>query len=125
MSSARVSAALRAGLLLVLVCVCAGLQLAPVGATKNAARPCAPHVAPPAAYESGHAGGGEADTVEASVLHRDRRRPATAPAPGAARQPVTHAVPLADRPADRPGGTDTRPRPLRSHDSSALQVFRC
>ncbi|MFC8276744.1 hypothetical protein ACFUJR_30300 [Streptomyces sp. NPDC057271] len=126
MSSVRVSSALRAGLLFVLALVCAGLPLTPVGSTTHLPRPCAQHVAPAAAFESAHAGGGEADIPGGSVLHRDRRRPVTATA-GLPGPPLVSrdVAPLADSPTGRPGGTETRPRPHDRHDSSALQVFRC
>ncbi|MFF5933708.1 hypothetical protein [Streptomyces sp. NPDC012508] len=125
MSSVRVSAALRTALLLVLALVCAGLQLTPVGPATQLHRPSPQHVAPAAAFESAHAGGGEADIPSGSVLHRDRRRPVTATAGLSGPALVARAAPLADPPASRPGGWDTRPRPLDSHDSSALQVFLC
>ncbi|MFD0142545.1 MULTISPECIES: hypothetical protein [unclassified Streptomyces] len=125
MWSVRVSAALRAALLLLLALVCAGLPLTPLASATQLPRPCAQQVAPTSAFESTHAGGGEAGIPGGSVLHRDRRRPVTATAGLPGPPPVARAVPLADPPAVRPGGTDTRPRPHDRHDSSALQVFRC
>ncbi|MEU6988489.1 hypothetical protein ABZ946_34585 [Streptomyces sp. NPDC046324] len=125
MSSVRVSTALRAVLLLVLALVCAGLPLTPVGSATQLHRSCTHHVAPAAAFESAHAGGGEADIPSGSVLHRDRRRPVSATAGLPGPPLVARAAPVADPPAGSPGGTDTRPRPLAPHDSSALQVFRC
>ncbi|MFF9912357.1 hypothetical protein [Streptomyces sp. NPDC013457] len=125
MWSVRVSATLRAALLYALVLVCAGLSLSPVASATQLPRPCAQQVAPAAAFESAHAGGGEADTSDGSVLHRDRRRPLAANAGLPCLPAVTRTVPLVDASAARPGGTDTGPRPNDRHDSSALQVFRC
>ncbi|MGW8766124.1 hypothetical protein ACWGN5_26930 [Streptomyces sp. NPDC055815] len=125
MPSVRVSAALRAALLLVLALVCTGLHLTPAGSATQLHRTCAQNAAPTAAFESGYAGGCDADSPGGSVLHRDRRRPVTAAAGLPGPPPVARAVPLADPPAGRAHGADTRPRPLGPHDSSALQVFRC
>ncbi|WP_426368504.1 hypothetical protein [Streptomyces sp. E-08] len=125
MRSVRLSAALRASLLLVLALLCADLPLTLAGSATQLHRPCAQHAVPIVAFESGQAGTGDADITSGSVLHRDRRRPVTATAGLPGSPPGTRVVPLAVPPVVRPGGTDTRPRPLGPHDPSALQVFRC
>ncbi|MCB8905480.1 MULTISPECIES: hypothetical protein [unclassified Streptomyces] len=125
--SVRTSAALRAALLLVLALVCGTFVLpTPAGPLPQLERPRVQQAAPAAAYESVHAGGGEADAPRGSVLHRDRRRAGTAAAGPPGPPPlVTRTAPLTDPPTGRTGGPDTRPRPLAAHDSSALQVFLC
>ncbi|MFE5591421.1 hypothetical protein [Streptomyces sp. NPDC056549] len=125
MRPVRLSAALRASLLLVLALVCADLPLTPAASATQLHRPCAQHAVPTAAFESAHAGNGDADITSGSVFHRDRRRPVTATAGPPGSPPVTRAAPPADPSAGRPGGADTRPRPFGPHDPSALQVFRC
>ncbi|MFF8510614.1 hypothetical protein ACF064_21250 [Streptomyces sp. NPDC015492] len=125
MSSVRLSAVLRAALLLVLALACGGPPPAPAGPAASLQRPCAQQVAPTAAAESSHTGGGEADAPGGSALHRDRRRPVTLTVALPGHPPATRATPLADLTADRPGGADPRPRPLASRDSATLQVFRC
>lgn len=142
MPSVRTSQPLRATVLFLLALVCGTCALSPPPGA-NPSRPSpqlqqlqqpqqprlqqAAPVAPVAAYESGHAGGGEADVPRGSVLHGDRRRAAPAPtgAPGAQPLVTRTATPFADPVAGRTGGPDSRPRPLAAHDPSALQVFLC
>ncbi|MFD9034436.1 hypothetical protein ACFVZW_25335 [Streptomyces sp. NPDC059567] len=127
MPSVRTSVALRATLLLVLALVCGTCVLpTPAGPVPQLQQSRLLAVAPAAAYESAHAGGGEADAPGGSALHRDRRRAVTAPAgPSGPPSLVTRTAPLTDPPAGRTGGPDTRPRPLAAHGSPALQVFLC
>ncbi|MET7755849.1 hypothetical protein ABZT27_14205 [Streptomyces sp. NPDC005389] len=125
--SVRTSAALRAALLLVLALVCGTFVLpTPAGPSPQLEQPRVQQAASVAAYESVHAGGGEADASRGSVLHRDRRRAGAAAAGPPGPPPlVTRTAPFTDPPAGRTSGPDSRPRPFAAHDSSALQVFLC
>ncbi|MFE5488187.1 hypothetical protein [Streptomyces sp. NPDC056527] len=129
MPSVRMSVALRATLLLVLALLCGTSALPTLAGPAPQLQQLQPRVqqlAPAPAYESAHAGGGEADTPGSSAFHRDRRRAVTAPAgPPGPPSLVTRAAPLTDPPGGRTGGPDTRSRPLAAHDPSALQVFLC
>ncbi|MFJ2931557.1 hypothetical protein ACIO8G_02200 [Streptomyces sp. NPDC087219] len=127
MISVRTSAVLRATLLLVLALVCGTFVLpTPAGPSPQLEQPRVQQAESAVAYESAHAGGGEADASRSSVLHRDRRRTGTTAAGPPGPPPlVTRTAPLTDPPAGPAGGPDTRPRPFAAHDSSALQVFLC
>ncbi|MFC9343324.1 hypothetical protein ACFT0G_24080 [Streptomyces sp. NPDC057020] len=125
--SVRASAVVRAALLLVLALVCGTFVLpTPAGPSLQPGQPRVQQAASAAAYESAHAGDGEADAPRGSVLHRDRRRAGAAAAGPPGPPPVlTRTAPFTDPPAGRTGGADSRPRPLAAHDSSTLQVFLC
>ncbi|MFB7368942.1 hypothetical protein ACFC0D_03760 [Streptomyces sp. NPDC056222] len=127
MPSVRTSVALRATLLLIIALVCGTCVLpGPAGPAPRLQQAGVQQAAPAAAYESAHAGGGEADAPRGSVLHRDRRRAVTAPAGPPGPPPlVTRTDPLTDLPTGRTGGPDARPRPFTAYDSSVLQVFLC